>query len=223
MSVSQTRVHRKPGVCDDPSKQCMRMRSRGRGQCKNWQMRGSKFCAKHGGRRYRKQFNSVNNSHLPRFYRKVLTPTLQEAVEQGIGLPPNEQLSFYEELALTRHSAEQAILLYTIALDSKDSNSIMLAGEVMRHQLRQVIDVGLRIAQIESTMKDKITVAHVSQIVDQIVRCAHASMDETDAKRFEETVRNTVRLPTDASAGTQVTPDMDVSEMDELVPREETA
>lgn len=178
---------------------------------------------------------------LPVAYRRVLSQSLRSAIEAEMNESPAEQLSLLEELALVRHSTQRAVLLYDAAYglpDNNDERSQLLdtAGTLMRSALSEVAAMCRQAAQVDSLAKDKLSLAQVGVIIDQIVRCAYEvfGAPPVDAngtvyepvpneliEQFALAVRERVRLPTvNAAHGTSITPDQDVTDMDATIPGE---
>jgi hypothetical protein len=193
-------------------------------QCKRLAMRGARYCPRHGGRPGRRRVQSK----VPGFYSRYLGKTLSQALDASADRMPGELLQAYEELALIRESVGPAILMYDAALQSDKLDLQMSAGAVMREALGEVVRTCQAIAQMEGAAKDRVSVVALRTIVDQIVRVAYDVFSDPEidavvgqrlAERFEEQVRNRVRLPREGGGGTTVTPDQDVAEMDDSVPR----
>ncbi len=193
-----------------------------RDPCRRWALRGSNYCQFHGGRSGKR----VRNHHLPTFYSSKLTRTLSAAVEECLDKSPHEQLNLFEELALMRVQAGDAVKLYGAALELSDDNPAAPelqtdAGLIMRDSLKDVISTCEAAARIEAASKDRITLNDVAFIVAQIVRIAYEVFDDDmeRAQQFEVLVRDKVKI-TDGGRGTDITPDQDVQDMDGTIPRE---
>jgi len=197
-----------------------RLKARGGEQCKNWALKGVRYCKFHGGRLAQKR-GQIRTSHLPKFYRHVLSKTLAEAVDEMLGVAPEEQLSLFEELAIMRKMAGDAIQLYTLAEEKKKNEAKVAAAELMRVALKDVVSVCESAARVSALGKDKISIHDIQYIINQIVRVAHDTLEETDARRFEKALHTHVRLPVKDQTGTDITPDMDVSDMDVTIPNME--
>jgi hypothetical protein len=170
---------------------------------------------------------------MPRFYGKYLTRTLSEALEESTSISPAEQLQLYDELALIRDAAGQAVQMYALAREALEQNKdaaktsalqqiVMQASLLMRDHLSEVVKVCESAARIEQQAKDKISIHQLHFFINQIVRCAYDAFDGSieHAQTFENYVRNHIRLPASGENGTALTPDMDVQAMDDTVPHE---
>ena len=148
-------------------------------------------------------------------------------MEDCLDKAPHEQLNLFEELALMRVQAGQAVKLYGAALELPDDNPSAQelqanAGLIMRDSLKDVISTCEAAARIEAASKNRITLNDVAFIVAQIVRIAYEVFDDDmdRAQQFEVLVRDKVKI-TDSGRGTDVTPDQDVQDMDDTIPREQ--
>jgi hypothetical protein len=219
-------------------------------RCRAPAMRGTDYCRKHGGHAHRSRSAKnllLKNIRLPRFYKRYLTQTLNEVIEEMTSLAPAEQLQMYEELALLRDAAAMHVQLYSVAREgleriistdgieserAKAMRQVLVgAAEQMRSQLLSVISVGESAARIEANARDKVSVLSLHHFVDQVVRCAHEAFGGdhegiTRAKVFDEMLRTSIRLPPVPDSGsnlspTSLTPDAtpDVMAMDDTVPR----
>lgn len=157
---------------------------------------------------------------MPRFYSKYLTRTVQEAVEEALAVSPREQLQLFEELALMRDLAGQAVALYSAARETGKAEVMMQAGMLMQQHLKEVIATCESAARIDAAAKDKVSVHTLHHFVDQLVRVAFETFGDTDkAREFEFAIRTQIKLPSSGVNGTDITPDQDVTEMDRSVPQ----
>lgn len=211
---------------------CQRILWKNGERCGHWAMRGSRWCTKHGGRREaarKKSPRLYRIAKMPRAYSKYLTRTLSEALEEQTGVNPQEQLQLYDELALIRDSAGQAVKLYGAARQASEEDPTSLkkqefvfqAGAIMREQLKEVISACEAAARLENSAKDKISIHQLHFFIQQIVRAAYNVLgdDVETVRKIEHSIKTTIRLPSSGIEGTVVTPDMDVNAMDESVPR----
>lgn len=196
-----------------------------RKRCRKWKLVGSNYCQFHGGRRAANKLKNPHDlevSHLPSFYRKQLTDTLADLVDSALEGDPREALNLYEELALMRVASSEAVRLYSLSTKVEGSKGDELrtsASLIMAEALKNVSSMCESAARIESVGKDKYSVHSLKAIIHQIVRIAHGVLHQYPelALQFEQAVRNEIRLPTEIS-GTNITPDLDVKEMDTTVP-----
>lgn len=188
-------------------------KNRKRDRCRKWACVGSKYCKTHGRRgRY------ARIKKLPRFYAKELTATLQEYVEASLGTPSYEQLNLFEELALMRATASEAVKLFSAAQKSKNQETRVQAAMLVQEALKHVVTTCEIAARVDAAGKDKISVHSVEQVVQQIVRIAYEIFkNENEVRAFEKEIRTHVRI-VGGTVGTSSTPDIDVSNMDDTVP-----
>lgn len=184
-------------------------------RCKKWSLTRSAYCQFHGGRRTA----NVNIGHLPVFYSKVLNQTLQDALKAAVETDPHEQLNLFEELALMRMTAADAVQLWGIASEKGSIDSRIAAGEIMKAALAEVVKTCEVAARVSATGADKVSVHNITHVVRQIVRIAFEVMGKEEAQLFERLVRERVKVST-GTTGTTSTPDEDVAEMDGTIPQE---
>lgn len=176
---------------------------------------------------------------MPHFYRNVLTRTLQDVVDESLRQSNSEQLQLYEELALLRHNASAAIRDYGTASDLLDSalqsddpslrehaqELFREAANEMRARLKDVSEMAAQIATIEAKSANTITVFTLHGVVRQVVYCLYETLGPENmalAQEFEKMVKSDIVLPAAEVTGTTLTPDHDVSEMDNTIPSEES-
>ena len=201
-------------------------------RCHAFHMKDRLFCWFHGGcRRTREGRDIVRISHLPRFYSRQLGKTLHEAVEEHLSAAPEEQINLFEELALTRVIAGDAVALYSATCealkdkpaDDKQAHAAKdLAGSIVIDAMKHVSDVCTKAAQIEAQAKDKFSVHSVTHVVNQIIRVMYELCEPEHhdiAVKFEHAVRTQVKLPRITTDGTELTPDEDAVAMDATVPK----
>lgn len=191
--------------------------------CVRWSVKASRdatgrgYCHWHGGKRHKR--HGVRVDHLPQFFSKHLTKTLEEAVADAMQEDPSEQVAIFEELALFRATVIPAVKMYDAAVSSNaKAETINAAAALLRDQLKDVTMIAQRAAAINSA--DKVSVHSIKFVVNQIVRIAWEVMGEEHeplARQFEELVRDRIKVSSDVQ-GTAITPDMDVTQMDATIP-----
>jgi hypothetical protein len=214
-------------------------------RCKWWRCRFSSYCYRHGGRRsrgkgrnnynptpiYNGRLSCLQGRKMPPLYRKYLRKTLSQAVSELCNMPPDEQLQVFEELALMRDAAGQAVWLYGIAREIADAKpddiearrNALEAAAIMREALMEVVKVVDRAAAINAQAKDKVSVLTLQHFVDQIVLHAWQCFGDDDprVKDFVVAIRDGVKIPDTGTSGTTMLPSDDVAAMDASVPRSE--
>ena len=188
-------------------------------RCRKWALNGSKYCEFHGGRR-RGAKGTVRNFRLPMFYSAQLKGSLSDFVGKCLDMPPHEQMNVFEELALMRGMAGKTVTLYQAAEASKKSEVIANATGLMLDALTHVVKTCEAAARIDALSKDKVSAHNIAFVVDQIVRVAYDTIPEEQARAFEASVREQVRIDT-GPEGTALTPDRDAIAMDNSVPAED--
>lgn len=196
--------------------QCKATRTNGK-RCRKWRLKNASTCQWHGGRS-----GSLRTriAVLPNFYKNVLSHTLQQAVEDALDCDVTEQVSLLQELALMRLTARDAVALFSAAQKSDKVETREFAGEIMVAALKNVQVIAEAAARIHAGGKEQYSIASLQVVVHQITRIAYELMpDETLAMEFERRVRERVKLPSN-EGGTLLTPDQDVTSMDETIPTE---
>lgn len=201
-------------------------------KCGNWALRGIDYCKFHGGAAIKalRDKTSVTQPRPKdmarlRFYSKRLGPKLEEFVAQCIEQPETEQLQLFEELALMRSLAGEAIGLFSAASELPEANPkrhelILNAGMVMQTALEQVRVMAKTAADINALSKDKFSVHALHDVKMQLLRIVDVAFghDTEGLKTFADLVETQLRLPKVGVEGTTITPDSDVMQMDELIP-----
>lgn len=183
-------------------------------------MRGRGYCPFHGGKS-----PLATTKSMPGFYKRYLTKTLATKLDELTAGSHSEQVSIYEELALMRIMASDAVVLVGAALDNGEPGSRALAASVLREALDGVKEFVLAASRIEKDAEDKVSLQVMSLFVLQITRAIYRVLgdDIATAKRIEKEIHDTVRLPrpgVDPNVnldGTTITPDQVVAEMDESI------
>lgn len=181
---------------DGHERQC-RARSRvTRERCKRWALVGSNYCQFHGGRRAQQL---VGNRKLPGFYSKYLGPKLSERVKDLLDRPHDEQVALYEELAIARANACEALkLAQPLFNDSKELNdeTKSLIISTLNSAMAHVKDLVLAASKLEKEQSDKVSIKVINLIVYQIIAAInevcgteHQSIAEAIANAIDEKVR----------------------------------
>lgn len=175
--------------------------------------------------------NKINRQRIRRemksFYGERLPQTIGAVFEDLLRNPPNESIQLTEELALTRAIAREIVSIGSIALDPEYSDKLRLndkvdAAAIMTGALNQVRDMTLAASRIEKDTEDKISIRVVYVLMDRIIRAIQEAcgQDFELAKRIVQHIDNTVIIPEESeieTTGTEITPDMQVSKMDEMI------
>jgi hypothetical protein len=178
------------------------------------------------------------------FYQRRLTKTLKKAVEESFERTNAEQIALYEELALVREAAGQAVQNYGEAAELQeefeaakasgkkiDEAALVAVKQItteaagqMVSELKNVEHFATAIAKIEAASKDNVTVHLLNSIVHQTVRLFYEVCGVEHialAQRFEKLMKDKIVLPSqqNTATGTTITPDLDVLSMDSLIPK----
>jgi len=176
----------------------------------------------HGGR----SGKGYRKIHLAK-YSKYLGKTLREKFDEFMGESHHEMVSLYEELALVRTMASEAVVMFTAATEGADISleTKALASRCLQDALDRVKDLCLAISRIEKDTEDKVSLSVVDLLVTQIIRAVQREVGTSPegqalGERIEHRIRNEVRLPKTGNAndinedGTEITPDQQVLAMD---------
>lgn len=145
-----------------------------RRRCRRWALRGSGFCQFHGGRRAAAIYCKTGQRRLPSFYSKYLGPKLSERVKELLDSPHEEQVSLYQELAVARASACEALKLAQPLFDEKQAEKLSpetksLIVATLGQAMTNVKDIVLAASRLEKEAGDKVSMKVVNLIVMQIV------------------------------------------------------
>jgi len=151
-------------------------------------------------------------------YSRHLSETLSAKLDEFLSAPHHEQLALYEELAVARAQALDALKMWDAATGSKPQIQAM-ATAVVRDALEFVKDMVLATSRVEKDAEDKVSVRVLDLFIEQVLRCVSTHVDDETMELIDAEVKKYVRFPDDDSsrlaAGTTLTPDEVVQEMDE--------
>jgi len=194
-----------PAPPDGHPRQCRANSRVTRKRCKRWALTGTNFCQFHGGRRAT-QFVFVKargRYKLPSFYSKYLGPRLSELVQDSLNRPHDEQVALYEELAITRSLACEALKLAAPLFDDEASKKLTpetkaLIMATLNNSMSQVKDLVLAAARVEKAQEDKVSLKVINLIIHQIMRaindvCGAENLDLVEA--IGRAIDERVRLP----------------------------
>jgi len=170
-------------------------------RCRRWALRTSEYCQFHGGRRAAHIYSRTGKRRLPVIYSKFLGPKLAERVEELLEQPHAEQVSLYNELAIARSAACEAIKLASPLFDEKQSVKLTddlkaLMIQTLGTAMREVKDLVLAASRLEKEAGDKVSLKVVNLIVMQIVLAINdvcgaenLGLAEAIARAIDERVR----------------------------------
>ena len=183
----------------DP-RQCRANSQVTRVRCRRWALRTSNYCQFHGGRRTN-IYSRTGKRRLPVVYSKFLGPKLAERVEELLAQPHAEQVSLYNELAIARSSACEALKLASPLFDDKLSDKLpaelkALMIQTLGTAMGEVKDLVLAASRLEKEAGDKVSLKVVNLIVMQIVLAIndvcgteYLGLAEAIARAIDERVR----------------------------------
>lgn len=178
-------------------RQC-RARSRvTRERCRRWALVGSNYCQFHGGRRAQQ---IVRKRKLPGFYSKYLGPKLSERVKELLDKPHDEQVALYEELAIARANACEALKLAQPLFEEKEleETTKSLIISTLSTAMNNVKDLCLAASRLEKEQEDKVSIKVINLIVYQIIVAINdvcGTENEDVAKAIANAIDEKVRLP----------------------------
>jgi len=159
---------------------------------------------------------------------KFLGPTLKRKIEELTSEPHHDQINLYDEVAIARLSAVQALKLAEPILNGEvdvKPEVAALAMECLRDAMDHVKDVVTAAAKIEANAGGKVSLRVIDLIVVQIVAAIHeVCADDELADKIALHIRETVHIPNEDTPvngvvhiGVESTPDVMVMEMDQSV------
>lgn len=190
-------------------------------RCKNWGLVGAKNCKYHNGVQQQRASQKCNLRGIPVFYRKHITGALKEALEDQLGVDPDEQVSLYEELALMRITASQFVKLYDVAVGTNNLETIQLASSGLVEALKNVETICSAAARIQEKQRDRFSIHDLKFVINKITRALYEVCGDEHrdiAERFKEIIDHHIKLPTGYQQGTDLMPDETVRELDDEVP-----
>lgn len=135
------------------------------------------------------------------FYSKQLGPTLAEKLQELTGKPHSEQLQLYEEIALARCAAAEALRTVAPVFEGNpnvtDSMRSLACG-IVQEAMSNVAQLVETASRIEKNAEDKISVNVLNLFVVQITYAIYKILGRENlhlAKRIDAAIQETVRLP----------------------------
>ena len=187
---------------DGHPRQCRAKSTVTRVRCKRWALRGANNCQFHGGRNTQRALErKLNKRRLPMFYTKYLGPKLSTRINELMDAPHDEQVSLYEEVALARASACEALQLSQPLFDDEQAKKLSpqvkaLILQTLNESMKNVKDLVLAASKLEKESSDKVSIKVINLIVQQIIMAINdvcgvenMVMAEAIAKAIDERVR----------------------------------
>lgn len=164
---------------------------------------------------------------MPKRYVKLLGVSLKEKLEEMSEGSHHDVVNLYEEIAISRLAAMQAIKLASPVLDGTtelEPHVRVLALSCLQDAMEHVRRMVLSAARIEKSVDGRVSLQVIDLLFMQVIRVVHeACPDEELAEKIEAGIRE-IKLPVHSkNAGASLmdgidsTPDMMVGEMDESV------
>lgn len=177
-------------------------KNRARKQCARWALTTSNYCQFHGGRRATQIIVSPR-FRVPSFYGKYLGPKLTERVRAALSKSHEEQITLYEELAVTRATACQALALAQPLWDPKLAGKLDVETKAaimttLAHAMDAVKDMVLAASKLEKEQSDKVSMKVVNLIVGQIIATINdvcGTENEDLATAITKAIDDRVRTP----------------------------
>ena len=154
-----------------------------------------------GGRRAAAIYGRTGKRRLPIFYSKFLGPKLTKRVNELMNSPHDEQVSLYQELAVARSNACEALILARPLYDETTADTLTpeiksLMIQTLSQAMSEVKDLVLAASKLEKESGDKVSLKIVNLIVMQIVLAVndvcgseHLDIAEAIARAIDERVR----------------------------------
>lgn len=140
---------------------------------------------------------------MPGFYSKYLGPKLSERVRELVDVPHDEQISLYQELAVARATACEALKLAQPLYDEKtakkltpETKSLMI--QTLGQAMSEVKDLVMAASKLEKDAGDKVSMKVINLIVMQIVFAINDVCGTENlalAEAIAKTIDERVRLP----------------------------
>lgn len=190
-----------PAPPEGHERQCKAKSQRTRVRCRRWALVGSNYCQFHGGRRAAAIYGRTGKRRLPIFYSKFLGPKLTKRVNELMNSPHDEQVSLYQELAVARSNACEALILARPLYDETTADTLTpeiksLMIQTLSQAMSEVKDLVLAASKLEKESGDKVSLKIVNLIVMQIVLAVndvcgseHLDIAEAIARAIDERVR----------------------------------
>lgn len=159
------------------------------------------------------------------FYKKVLCPTLQQAINDNLSAPIADQLSLLEELALFRETATIPIDLYSKSIECIEKTQHDLLTKELTEDERKKKEISLnklyeiksiaadsvvktlervghfceKAARVDALQRDKFSIHSINNVVVQISQIAQKVFQQNGlqhlAEEFDTLIRDNLVLP----------------------------
>lgn len=191
---------------------CQALHKTTRERCKKYAVRGSKFCVQHGGRlkgRIKPQNKVMSREFMSAGYLQHVGPTLKKQLEHFLSKPHDEQVSLYEELAVARATATQALKLASPLFEDQtnatpemkkllnDPAFKALALSTLNDAMGRVKDLVVAASKIEKDAEDKVSVKVINLFILQILRAIESVVgdDRELLMKINDAIDTQVKMP----------------------------
>jgi hypothetical protein len=193
-------------------------------RCKKWRVNGHKLCREHLLRSQgRLRLNLKNGYRQKRKYypvaiSKYLSDTLQERIAELNAGSPLDKFDMSADFPVAMQTLIDAAQIYDATFQTNNIEARIAAGQVFRETYKEVADLGANTVDLMTKCRAYIGVQNIPLLVNQFIDAAYEVFgDDERVREWAEKIKN-IRLPNE-NAGTLLTPDMDVKEMDSTVPK----
>ena len=147
--------------------------------------------------------NRTGKRRLPSFYSKYLGPKLSERVAELLARSHDEQVSLYEELAIARSTACEALRLAQPLFDEGQADKLKpqtkaLMVQTLHQAMSNVKEMVLAAAKLEKEAETKVSMKVVNLVVQQIVIAINdvcGTENRAIAEALAKAIDDRVRLP----------------------------
>ena len=200
-------------IRDGHPRQCKAIHKTLGKRCRKYAVQGSKYCASHGGKRLGRAGRPRKYTHgrfMSSAYLQCVGPTLKEKLTELLNKPHDEQVALYEELAVARAAAAQALKLASpifepkksltpeVATLAEDPQFKALALSTLKDAMTTVKDLVVAASKIEKDAEDKVSVKVINLFVIQILRAIESVLgaDHDDLlRKIQKAIDEQVRMP----------------------------
>ena len=217
MIIIQLERFQMPGAPPEGhERQCHSKSKVTRKRCRRWALVTSNYCQFHGGRRASQAYSKKRGYNLPSFYSKYLGPKLKTRIEELMARPHTEQITLFEELAISRSAACEALKLSQPLFDGRAETLSPELKSLMVQTLGQAMDnvkvMVLAASKLEKDAGDTISIRVLNLVVMQIVSAVNevCGTEHLDiAQAIADAIDSNVRLPLNNALASVITVEID--------------
>lgn len=158
-------------------------------------------------------------------YEKGMSDALKDFVGGELDKDPDEQVSLKEELALMKHVCLQGVALYDMSA-KVGTKEALAAGQILKQSLQDVANLTVLAQKVDLNASKHITAASLQFMIENVVKIMYDHLRPLGGagieigQRIEEEMRKKINV--EDLSGTTITPDRDVIDMDDSIPRLES-